>query len=743
MAQSNNKAAANPTQEDSATGTLERFTFRNPENGFAVARFQPDEGGKPFYAVGQLAQLAEGQRVKLTGQYQEHARFGRQLAVQAAEAILPSTLEGIQAYLASSLVKGIGPATAKRITDCFGTDTLRIIQEEPKRLGEVKGLGQKRITELVEAVEAQKEVQEVMVFLRAHGLGQALATRIVKRYGKSASALIQANPYRLADDVIGIGFRTADRLAGELGLAPDAPERIQAGVLYCLGQAAKEGHCYLPVPELLQAAAALLQCEEVAIEQELPDLIQQGRIRQETPPGPPVLVEDQPQRIYPITLHKAEAGAARILQELRSNQNPLPIRAESALAWFQQRSGMQLPEGQNQAVLHALENPVSVITGGPGVGKTTIIRALAEILSAKNLTLRLAAPTGRAAKRLEESTQRGASTIHRLLEFQAGVNRFGRDDLNLLEGDMLVVDEASMLDIQLAYNLLRAIPKSMKLVLVGDVNQLPAVGPGQVLRDIIDSGALPVTRLTQIFRQQGQSQIVRNAHNLLLGEAPQSGDEDSDFYVVESQSNTHTRELIQTLVLERIPKRFDLDPILDVQVLCPMYRGEAGADKINRSLQNLLNPGQLEVERSGKFYRQGDKVMQIRNDYDLDLYNGDTGRIIVVDKAKSSVSVQFGNRVVQYPFADLDSLVPAYAITVHRSQGSEYPAVVIPLSTDHFMMLRRNLLYTAITRGRKLVVLVGSKKALGMAVRNNEEAQRYSGLADALKQQLREAAGEL
>jgi exodeoxyribonuclease V alpha subunit len=518
-----------------------------------------------------------------------------------------------------------------------------------------------------------------------------------------------------------------------MGLGIDAPERIQAGILFALAKAAKDGHCYLPVMDLQQAAASLLACDEGAVADELPAVGAAGRVVTEKPPGPPAQVLEEPARVYPIALHQAEAGAALAIDRLlRSDAPPLRLKPEHALRWFEGRSQMQLPRGQKDAVLAALRQPVSVITGGPGVGKTTIIRALVQILAAKDMTLLLAAPTGRAAKRLEESTGKGASTVHRLLGFQPGINRFQRDSRNPLEGELLVVDEASMLDASLAYNLFRAIPPRMKLVLVGDVNQLPAVGPGQVLRDLIGCGRITVTRLTEIFRQHAESRIVDNAHRLLSGEMPESST-DSDFFFVSAKSSAHARELIRELVVHRIPKRFDMDPIRDIQVLCPMYRGDAGADAINQDLQNLLNPGALQMERGSRRYREGDKVMQTKNDYERDLFNGDTGRIIRLPRGSKSLRIRFGNRELEYPVAGLDALIPAYAITVHRAQGSEYPAVLMPLTTEHFIMLRRNLLYTAITRGQRLVVLVGSQKALAMAVNNNEEARRFSGLAERLR----------
>lgn len=739
MIQKPEKDPSNATRVEDYAGSIERFTFRNEESGFAVLRFRPEDGGGPIQAVGQLAQLVEGQQVIISGLRSVHARFGPQIQVEQVEARLPSSIEGIQAYLSSSLVKGIGPATAKRLTDAFGEDTLQVIEEEPKRLSKIKGLGQKRIDELVAAVRAQKDVTEVMVFLRTHGLGPGLAARIVKRLGKGASALIQANPYRLADDVIGIGFKTADRLAGSLGIAEDAPERLEAGALFLLGKAAREGHCFLPQAELENRSAELLAVSTEQVASVLPNLVATGKAVQERPPGPPVLSDDTAMAFYPIALHQAEWGAAKRLGELLdpAKAAPLALDAGRALNWYQSRSGMKLPAGQQKAILSALSNPVTVITGGPGVGKTTIIRALAEILSAKKLTLRMAAPTGRAAKRLEESTDRGASTVHRLLEFQAGIGTFLRNSEEPLVGDMLVVDEASMLDIQLAYNLFRAVPPGMKLVLVGDINQLPAVGPGNVLADLIASGRAAVVELTDIFRQQGASKIISAAHDILAGQVPEKGDEGSDFFFVESKSSSHTRILLRELVADRIPKAFGLDPRRDIQVLCPMYRGEAGADAINRELQDRLNPGRESLERFGKSFRVGDKVMQTKNDYETEVFNGDSGRIERIDTSDAYLRVDFGDRMVDYPFGDLDQIVPAYAISVHRSQGSEYPAVVIPMSTDHYMMLRRNLLYTAVTRGKQLVVIVGSPKALGMAVRNHSEGDRYSGLCERLRQQLR------
>lgn len=720
------KADSRPSDRvEGLEGTVERFSFRSAETGFAVARFSPDDGSPAISIVGQLAQLAEGQHVRISGARRAHAKFGPQIEVEVCEAALPQSPAGIVSYLSSSLVKGVGPATAERIVAAFGADTLRVIEEEPERLREVKGLGTKRIAELVTAVRSQRDVQEVMVFLRTHGLGQALAVRIVKRFGRNASALIQADPYRLADEVVGVGFKTADQLAARLGIEREAPARIDAGLLHVLGLAAREGHAFLRDDDIAARTAALLAIDETPIRARLPELERQGRVVRER-------IGDT-EAIYPLALRAAERGVAdAILALLRTPGIGSSVAVDGAIEDFAAETGLALPDAQRAAVARAFASPFSVITGGPGVGKTTIVRAIATTCARHDLVLLLAAPTGRAAKRLAESTGQVASTIHRLLEWQAGVNRFQRDAEHPLEGDLLVVDECSMLDVQLAYQLFRAVPPGMRVVLVGDVDQLPSIGPGRVLADLIDCGCIPVTRLSTIFRQGAGSRIVRAAHAVLAGELPRGGGEGDDFFFVEAKSAAHCRELVLELVTTRIPRRFGLDPLTDVQVLCPMYRGDAGADALNVELQARLNPRGDEIQRGSKLFRVGDKVLQVRNDYDLDVFNGDVGRVTAVDRADAVLRVRFDEREVEYPFADLDQLVPAYAITVHRAQGSEYPAVIVPLLTEHYVMLRRNLFYTAITRGRQLVVVVGARKALELAVRTSGEDARNSGLAERL-----------
>jgi len=727
-----------PERDVTLTGTIERFTFRNPDSGWAVVKLRVEDADELATVVGSMAQLKEGQILRISGKEVAHPQFGLQVKAESFEAVAPSTEEGIAAYLASGLVRGIGPATAEKIVRMFGADTLRIIEEEPERLRRVKGLGEKRVEELSQAVKAQKDLQNVLVFLRAHGLGAGLAARIVRRFGASASALVQANPYRLADEGIGIGFRTADRLAGQIGIAPEAPERLDAALEFTLGQAAKDGHCYLPEDELVARTSELLAAPEPALRARVLELASANRIVRQLPPGPLLLHDDPKPVCYPMALALAETGAAHALDKLLRRERPPLVRdADAAIAWFERTSGMALHAAQHDAVARALTAPVTVITGGPGVGKTTIVRALVAILAQKQQKVLLAAPTGRAAKRLEESTGHAASTLHRLLEYTPGTGRFARQEDNPLEGALLVVDETSMLDVQLAHALLRAVPPTMALALVGDRNQLPSVGPGNVLAEVISSGRVPTTALTQIFRQQTGSDIVRVAHGILDGVAPESGSEGGDFFFIEARDADHSRRVILEVVAQRIPKRFGLDPHHDVQVLCPMYRGDVGADRLNRDLQDLLNPGQVEVERNGKRYRAGDRVLQIRNDYDREVWNGDVGRITHLDTGAARAFVRFPEREQEYRFEELSDLVPAYAISVHRSQGSEYPAVVLPVATEHFLMLKRSLLYTGITRGKKLVVVVGSRKALAMAVKNVDEGRRNSGLCERLRDFLR------
>ncbi|MEO0479129.1 MAG: ATP-dependent RecD-like DNA helicase [Planctomycetota bacterium] len=720
-------SSGSTTVVDGLVGTIDRFTFRSDGGSFAVARFLPDDGGRALSIVGDIAQLAEGQSLRVFGRRSLHPRFGPQIEVDRCEATLPISLEGLRAYLSSSLIQGVGPALAERIVDEFGSETLEVIENEPERLREIPGLGEKKAKEVAESVRSHRQIQEVTVFLRAHGLGPSLAARIVERLGSEASARIQADPYRLVDQVVGVGFTTADRLAQRLGIASDAEIRLRAALVHELTEASLRGHCALPEPELLERSQRRLKVDADLLREALGSLCREGQTIRET--------IDDTEVVYPLRLHLAESEVATMLHDLASREfEPVCTDVEQAIDEWAARSNLDLAPGQRHAIRTVLESPLSAITGGPGVGKTTVVRAIADLLSNAGQSLRLAAPTGRAAKRLEEATDRSASTLHRLLEYQPGLGRFARDPDTPLEGEVLIVDESSMLDLFLAHDLLRAIPEGMRLVFVGDVDQLPSVGPGRVLGELIDSGVVPVARPTDVFRQAAGSQIVRAAHEILDGEPPMSGPEGSDFYFIEADDAHRTRKVIVRLLTERIPAAFGLDPLRDVQILVPMYRGGAGADALNIALQNALNPkGPQEHARGDRLYRVGDKVIQVRNDYDLDLFNGDVGKISGLDRSTSKLRVDFDGREVDIPFGSLDQIQPAYAITIHRSQGSEYPAVIVPVLTEHAVMLRRQLIYTAVTRGKQLVVLVGSKRALDLAVRRTEGDERITALADRLR----------
>ncbi|HET6146033.1 MAG TPA: ATP-dependent RecD-like DNA helicase [Polyangia bacterium] len=727
-------------REQTVEGTVERIVFAGGDGDFTVARLKPKTGGQVVTIVGSLPGIPVGASLRIVGKFENTVRFGAQLRVASYTEVAPATLDGIRRYLGSGLIKGIGPEFAGRIVERFGITTLEVLDRDPGRISEVSGIGPARARSIREAWAGQREVRKVMVFLQGYGVSPAFAARIYRRYGASAIARVRENPYRLAFDVWGIGFLSADKLAAALGIERESAARIDAGVRHVLEEAAGKGDVFVPRERLTREAAALLGVTESLAGDAIVRLARAG----EAAIDGKVVARglDAGDAIYETSLYRAEVAAAAGLRRLLAAPAPrVRLDAERALAWYEKEAGISLAGQQAEAVRRALTGKVLVITGGPGVGKTTIVRGVVSILSRKGLRVGLAAPTGRAAKRLSEATGAPASTLHRLLEWRPAEGGFGRNAARPLEVDLLVVDEASMLDVRLCADLFGALPSSACLCLVGDVDQLPSVGPGTVLRDVIASGAVPVVRLTEIFRQAAQSLIVLNAHRIHEGEMPELGSgagagaasDTRDFFFIEEDDPARAALLIRDLVTVRLPRRYGLDPH-EIQVLSPMHRGDLGAGNINLLLQETLTAGAPALTRGARTFRAGDKVMQIRNDYDKEVWNGDIGRVVSVDDAGQELIVRFDDRDIEYGLDEIDQLTLAYAATVHKSQGSEYPAVVIPVHTQHYMMLQRNLLYTAVTRGKRLVVLVGSRKALGMAVRNAEIAMRCSGLAERLRE---------
>ncbi|MSR82128.1 MAG: ATP-dependent RecD-like DNA helicase [Candidatus Latescibacteria bacterium] len=701
-------------------GTIERITFQAEDTGYTVARLQVGEE-ELATVVGVMAGVQVGEGVRLEGEWSAHPQYGKQFKFSRYTTLYPATVEGIRRYLGSGLIKGVGPVTAQRIVDHFGMQTLEIIERQPERLLEVPGTGPKRVEIIVRGWQAQRQIKDVMLFLQSHGVGTAYAVKIYKTYGDQAISLVRANPYCLERDIWGIGFLSADRIARNLGMQPEAPERLKAGLRYVLNQASEEGHVFLPMEELLQAAQQELEIG--------PELLGQGLAGLAAEQG--AVLDGE--RVYLPLLHQAEVGIAVSLQRLlRAPLRQSEGQTEAVIAALEAKLGIQYEAQQREGLRVAAQSKVMVLTGGPGTGKTTITRGIIALLEQQGQQVLLCSPTGRAAKKLAEATGRPARTIHRLLGFKPPKG-FEHHQDNPLTAQALIADEVSMIDVPLMHSLLKALPASARLVLVGDVDQLPSVGPGKVLRELIASGVLPLVRLTHIFRQAQQSQIVTNAHLINQGEFPQLNNREArDFFFIEEEEPEKVAALIQELCAERLPRRYNLDPIEDIQVLTPMYRGETGASNLNQVLQQRLNATGVGWKRGSIEYRVGDKVMQVRNNYEKGVFNGDVGRIRAIDVENQAVRVQF-EEGVEYDFSELDELVLAYAISVHKSQGSEYRAVVLPLTTQHYLMLQRNLLYTAITRARELVVVVGTKRALGIALRNARTTERHTALAARLR----------
>jgi exodeoxyribonuclease V alpha subunit len=716
--------SAPETGQEVLAGLVERVTFHSQENGFCVLRLKARGHRDLVTVIGHAAMIAAGEWVTASGEWVNDRSHGQQFKARFLRTSEPSSIEGIEKYLGSGMIRGIGPVYAKRMVRHFGKDVFDIIEASPERLREVEGIGPKRATKITSAWADQKVIREIMVFLHSHTVGTARAVRIFKTYGTDAVQIMTENPYRLAQDIRGIGFKTADTIAEKLGVEKTAMIRVRAGISYALTEAMGKGHCGLPLEELVPLALKLLEVPneliQTAIELELAD----GIVTADT-------VGDTP-CVFLTGLYNAEKAIAdRLLHLIKGALPWSEIDADKALPWIEEKTGLTLAESQAKAIRLALCSKVLIVTGGPGVGKTTIVNSILRILTAKSVKLLLCAPTGRAAKRMKEATGMEAKTIHRLLEIDPKSFGFKRNEENPLECDLLVVDESSMVDVSLMQSLMKAVPNHAALLIVGDIDQLPSVGPGQVLADIIGSGVVPVVRLTEVFRQAAQSKIITSAHRINQGYIPDltKPDGDSDFYFVPAVDPEQAVARIVDLVQTRIPKRFGLNPIRDIQVLCPMNRGGVGARSLNIELQAALNPaGDRKVERFGWTFAPGDKVMQIENDYDKEVYNGDIGYVGDVDPEAGELVANFDGKDVTYMFGELDTLVPAYAVTIHKSQGSEYPAVVIPVMTQHYTMLQRNLLYTGVTRGKQLVILVGQPKAVAIAVKNVSGRRRWSKL---------------
>jgi exodeoxyribonuclease V alpha subunit len=717
------------SSQEVLAGVVERVTYHNSENGFCVLRAKVRGHRDVVTVVGHAATIAAGEWITASGEWVNDRTHGQQFQARFLRTSPPTSADGIEKYLSSGMIRGVGPVYAKKLVRVFGEKVFDVIEATPDRLREVDGIGPVRAASILAAWAEQKAVREIMVFLHSHGVGTARAVRIFKTYGADAIQVMTENPYRLARDIRGIGFKTADAIAMKLGIEKTAIIRVRAGISYALTEAMDEGHCGLPTDELVPLAEKLLEVPQELIRTALNLEVAEGTVVADRVGETPC--------VFLAGLHRAERIIAERLMRLATSKLPWPwIDADKALPWVEQRIGLALAESQVAAIRITLISKVLVMTGGPGVGKTTIIKAVLRILAAKGTNLLLCAPTGRAAKRMTEATGFEAKTIHRLLEVDPKGGGFKRGDDNPLDCDLLVVDEASMVDVMLMQALMKAVPHKAALLIVGDIDQLPSVGPGQVLADIISSGAVPVVRLTEVFRQAAQSRIITSAHRINQGSIPDLSPPgtETDFYFVQADDPETAVARIIELVKTRIPKRFGLDPIRDIQVLCPMNRGGVGARSLNIELQAALNPaGDHKVERFGWTFAPGDKVMQIENDYDKEVYNGDIGNIDSINPADGELDANFDGRAVTYGFGELDMLVPAYAATIHKSQGSEYPAVVIPIMTQHYAMLQRNLIYTGVTRGKKLVVLVGQKKAVAIAVRNVSGRRRWSKLQEWLR----------
>lgn len=715
---------------DQICGYIERITFQNPENGYTIAQLKIPNKADPVCIVGTMPSIKPGETVRCFGQWKQHLIHGRQFMVSEYKVEAPADIIGIKKYLGSGLIKGIGPVYASRIVQKFGVDTLNVIDQQPERLREVNGLGDKRLEKIKTCWSEQKSIREVMIFLQSHGVSPSYAQKIFKAYGESSISKVKDNPFHLAKDIFGIGFRTADTIAKKIGIAHDAPQRVDAGIEYVLYELSNEGHVCYPLAEFLIAAEEILQVQKTFIESRIDQLQNENRI---------ILFDivhegELKKFIWACSFFNSETSIARELLRIKQGAcNLRQVDIPRALQWVQETLKITLAANQQTAVSCALSDKVQIITGGPGTGKSTITKAILAITAKLTGNILLTAPTGRAAKRMSEITGKKASTIHALLEFDFKMGKFKRNREFPLECDLIIVDESSMIDTYLMNSLLKAIPSHARLILVGDINQLPSVGPGNVLKDIINARCVPVTMLTEIFRQAAGSRIITNAHRINQGSFPDiQNHSDSDFFFMPADKPEEVLSNIVALVTQRLPKKYKFDPFADIQVLAPMKRGEIGIENLNQVLQQALNPNDNKLVYAGRSFSVGDKVMQLRNDYTRMVFNGDIGRITKINPVEQQVIVQIDDRHVVYDYSDLDELVLAYAVSIHKFQGSECPCIVMPIHTSHFKLLTRNLLYTGVTRGKKLVVLVGTTKALAIAVHNDDVKKRYTGLQQAL-----------
>jgi len=729
--------SANQDPETILEGQVERITYENEETGYTVAKLALSGRAESITIVGNLIAPVPGEMLKVKGAWLNHPKFGRQFKVTHHQSIVPATVSGIKKYLGSGLIKGIGPVMASRIVKKFGEKALQMIDENPHELHQVEGIGRKRIEMIARAWKEQKEIRDVMVFLQGHGVSPAFAAKIFKKFGWESISLVSKNPYRLATEIHGIGFITADKIAEKMGFAKNAPARAEAGILYVLNQLSEEGNVYYPYETLIEKGKEVLGVEREVIVQGISAIAFEGRVAIEDLNQDLGAFQANHKAVYLKHFHVSETGIAHHLARLISSLKRLrKIDAEKAVRWAQGKIRIELAPKQIEAVRTAVSEKMMVITGGPGTGKTTIINALMRIYREIGAKILLAAPTGRASKRMSEATGYPARTIHRMLEFNPQKLGFQRDESRPLDVDVLVLDETSMVDTILMYHLLKAVPSEATLIMVGDVNQLPSVGAGNVLKDIIASGKVPVVELKEIFRQAGQSRIVTNAHRINTGLMPELAADKGhleDFYFIEQEEPGQVLQIIVELVTERIAKRFKLNAFEEIQILSPMHKGVVGTENLNTKLQEVLNPSGEEISRGGRTFRRNDKVMQIRNNYEKEVFNGDIGRITLIDLESREVIVTYDGMPVRYEGAELDEIVLAYAISVHKSQGSEYPAVIVPILSQHYLLLQRNLIYTAVTRAKKLLVMVGTKKALATGIRNDRIMRRFTHLSERLK----------